>query len=322
MKRSRPEPSTCKFEQAKRARNSLYNALPLELINIIVEYFLCFEGTLSQHVATRFAPAALCATGENEVAIGFFSIGAVEVRNLQSGESFYLSGHTQGVPCLARLSDDVIVSGSNDETASIWDLKSRSARFPLLMNYGGVRSVAKISESAVATGSELGAIHVFSFLTGELLFLNAQAHSDYVMVLAPLINGKFASGSHDGTIKIWSVETTECLAILNQGNPVQALSPLSNDLLAVSFLFGTCFWDLSQKSIVKKLPSKGRCNFVQMSGLLFLCDHASPSVALGLCADTFESKHRFVFTGRAEAAAALPNECLILANAGGFTIYQ
>jgi WD40 repeat protein len=238
-----------------------------------------------------------------------------------------MPGHTQGVTCLARLSDDVIVSGSYDGTARIWDLKSRSARFPLLMNFGCVHSVAKISHSNVATGSTLGAIHVFSFLTGEMLFLNEEAHSEDIMALASMENGKFASGSYDKTIKVWSAETGECLLILKQDNPVCSLAPLANDLLAVSVHFGTCVWDLSKKSIVKKLASAEGLSctshhFVRMSGLLFLCDHASPSVALGLCADTYEDKHRFVFTGRAEAAAALPNECLILANAGSFTIYQ
>jgi hypothetical protein len=322
----RAEPETCKFKRARRVRKSLYDALPLELVNIIVEYFLCFEGTLSRRALTHYAPIALCAAGENGVAIGFFNTGEVEVRNFQSGESFSMPGHTKGVTCLARLSDDVIVSGSYDETVRIWDLKSRSARFPLLMNYGGVHSVAKISHSNVATGSALGALHVFSFLTGEMLFLNEEAHSEDVMALASMENGKFASGSYDETIKVWSVETGECLLILKQENAVTALAPLANDLLAVSFYIGTCVWDLSKKSIVKKFASEGLSRtshqFVQMSGLLFLCDHTSPSVALGLCADTYESKHRFVFTGRAEAAAVLPNQCLILANTGGFHIYQ
>ena len=327
MKRAEPEQSTCKFKRARRVRKSLHDALPLELIKIVVEYFLCFEGTLLRRELTQSAPKAVCAAGENGVAIGFSHTGAVEVRNFQSRESFTMPGHTHGVTCLARLSDDVIVSGSYDGTVRIWDLKSRSVRFPLLMNYGSVHSVAKISHSAIATGSALGALHVFSFETGELLFFNDEALSENITALVSMENGKFASGSHDETIKVWSTETFECLLVLNQENAVTALAPLPNDLLAVSFHIGTCVWGLSKKSIVKKLASaegmfRTSHPFVRMSGLLFLCDHASPSVALGLCTDTFESKHRFTFRGRAEAAAALPNECLILANARGFTIYQ
>lgn len=321
MKRSKPEPSTCKFERAQRARDFLNSQMPPELTSIISGYFIGFEGTVSRRVSTQKLPFSLCAAGNNEIAIGFGD-GTITLWDRNSGEKRELLGHNSGVCCLASVEKECLISGSLDHTACVWDLHLGTARFPLIKHTGPVVCVAQLSETHLATGSEDGLIVVWCAPTGAELY--ACAHADAVWALARLTTTTFASGSADRTVKIWRSDTGDCLFTLQQPSVVYALALLPNGLLAVgSWLSEVALWDLMNSCVVKKLKGRGSFKaFVQTSNELFAAEDGSPWVAHGLCTETFKAKHRFTFNGCSFAVAALPNECLVLATNTGFHIYQ
>ena len=64
-------------------------------------------------------------------------------------------------------------------------------------------------------------------------------HTANITSLKSIGNTKFASGSDDGTIKIWSIENDSCLLTLNMTNSVRSLVLLPNGYLASGLANGS-----------------------------------------------------------------------------------
>ena len=313
-KRSQPPTTTCKIECRAHACEVLSAPLPPELVKIVSGYLAGFEGTVVHRIRTQKQPSALCAVDEHKVAVGFCS-GTIIVWDSETNTQKKLLGHTAGVMCLARLSDSSFISGSSDHTACVWDSFLSQARFPLLSLCGEVASVARLSETRVATGSKGGKIHVWCSLTGDKL--NECVHEGPVWALTALSNELFASGSADRTVKVWNA-TGDCVSTFHQRSIVFALSALPNGVLAIgSYLDGVCLLDVSTGRVLETIDTKRPITeFAHLSGVLF-AGRTSSSVILGFN-DNFKCCYQFA--GR--YIAALENDRLALVTTTGFHVLQ
>ena len=313
-KRSKPLPTTCKIKCRAHACEVLSEPLPPELVEIVAGYLAGFEGTVVRRISTQKQPSVLCAAGEHKVAVGFYN-GAIIVWDSETNTQRKLLGHTAGVTCLTRLSDSSFVSGSSDHTACVWDSSSSQARFPLLSLCGEVASVARLSETRVATGSEGGKIHVWCSVTGDKL--HECAHEGPVWALAALTNDLFASGSADRTVKVWNA-TGNCVSTFHQPSIVFALSALPNGVLAVgSWQKDICLLEISTGRVLETIETKGSITeFIHFPGVLFAAQ-ISGGVIWGFNDDF---KCCCYFGGY--AVAALDNDCLALATTTGFHVLQ
>ncbi|KZP33848.1 WD40 repeat-like protein [Athelia psychrophila] len=123
-------------------------------------------------------------------------------------------GHQQEIYSLAFSSDGrLVVSGSGDKTARIWDLESASAEAKVLSvsdrdsaHDTGVTSVAiSTSGHLVAAGFIDGVVRIWDAQTGALLE-RLPGHKDSVYSVAFTPDGKgLVSGSLDKTLKYWDV---------------------------------------------------------------------------------------------------------------------
>ena len=64
-------------------------------------------------------------------------------------------------------------------------------------------------------------------------------HTENITSLKSIDNATFASGSDDGTIKIWSIQNGSCLLTLNMTNSVRSLELLPNGYLASGLANGS-----------------------------------------------------------------------------------
>ena len=96
--------------------------------------------------------------------------GDIIILNGNTGsQTAILSGHTGEVNCLTFSSDGTsLVSGSNDETAKLWDVQANQV-VKTFSGHGGWVQFVSISAdcTTIASGSKGGKIHLWDTETGE-----------------------------------------------------------------------------------------------------------------------------------------------------------
>ena len=121
-----------------------------------------------------------------------------------------LEGHTDAISSLSFEKQGpngtpVLVSGSWDAIAKVWDLKSNALMFSF---EGHSHAVAVLAYNSLAiTGSQDGTLHFWSLETGKKVRSIDKAHKDIIRELTKVETvAGFASCSNDETIKIWSLD--------------------------------------------------------------------------------------------------------------------
>lgn len=123
-----------------------------------------------------------------------------------------MSGHEQDIYSLEFSRDGrILVSGSGDRTARIWDWQNIRCLHELRINDVdqqdlGVTSVAISPDSRlVAAGSLDKIVRVWDAVTGQLLE-RLEGHKDSVYSVAFMPDGKtLVSGSLDKTLRMWQL---------------------------------------------------------------------------------------------------------------------
>jgi len=120
-------------------------------------------------------------------------------------------GHSSHVSCLSLLDDGTFLSGSDDSTVKLWDIKTGS----LLKTFEGhsawVYCLALLDDGTFLSGSDDSTIKLWDIKTGSVLKTFAD-HSAWVRCLSLLDDGTFLSGSYDSTIKLWSTPLSQAKA--------------------------------------------------------------------------------------------------------------
>lgn len=146
----------------------------------------------------------------------------IKIWNFQTGECFTLSGHTKGVNHVSIQKDSpTLVSSSDDGTIRIWDLDTRQCARVLNGHMAPVQT---------AIPSMPGFLHSFFRKQPKLIRAASPSSSSDEEEYSPIRRrGSNASndsncnrsseqivisGSLDNTIKVWSLESGECLQTL------------------------------------------------------------------------------------------------------------
>lgn len=199
---------------------------------------------------------------------------------------------TGNSPATDRSNRLLIASGSDDDTIKIWEEGTREndrghSEVRSLTHNGRVDSLAFIQDKGskgstgsdrLVTSSGSGEIKLWNPLTGELITTIAE-QSGRIMSLAVNAKGTdFASGSSNGTLKIWSVEgisgqksqtMLRGRAIAQLGSQINALAfhPKNSNILVSGDQAGTLqVWDIAQgKSILTLTRSADRITSLSIS---------------------------------------------------------
>ena len=171
---------------------------------------------------------------------------------------------------LAVLPDGRLVCGRKD-TIEIWNL--RTAKCELIINMGCL-SLLTLSQNLLLAGLASGRVVLLDISTPEQVVLLGK-HEKAVPTLVLLANGCAASGSVDGTAKIWDIPRGECIATLPMGRRVDALVVLPGNYLAASHQDAHIqLWDLTEKSCVATYLSDTHFGPYFSAGYLNHCENA------------------------------------------------
>lgn len=183
-----------------------------------------------------------------------------------------LTGHTDGIMCLGfkdhvpRSPCPILITGSYDRTARIWNLETGEQLRTLSGHARGVRCL-QFDDVKLITGSMDRTLKIWNWRTGELM-RTLEGHTEGIVSLN-FNESILASGSADSNIRIWNFRTAECFELRGHSdwvNAVQLWSPPhprggsghsgSLDSMPPMFLFsasddGTIrLWDLQHRDCI------------------------------------------------------------------------
>jgi WD40 repeat protein len=146
---------------------------------------------------------------------------------------------------LAVLPDGRVVSGSDNGTLQVLDVKSGQSLQTLKGHSGWVRAVAVLDSRRVISGSDDGTLQVWDVESGESL-QTLEGHSGEVLAVAVLDSRRVVSGCGDWTLRVWDVESGETLQTLaGHFEEVNAVAVLDNRRVVSGCGDGTLrVWDV------------------------------------------------------------------------------
>lgn len=132
--------------------------------------------------------------------------------------------HAQGAFALAYSADgQVLLSGGKDNLVRLWDPSSGEQKAAIAGHLGWVRSLAARGHTII-TGSFDQSVRVWDarhYRNPAVL----EGHKDWVCAVAFSDDDRLlASGSRDGTVKLWDPATGQAISTLELGAPVQSVA--------------------------------------------------------------------------------------------------
>ncbi len=223
-----------------------------------------------------------------------------------------LKGHTDGVMCLqfsetlSHPSFPVLITGSYDRTARVWNLETGTEVQCLSGHTRAIRAL-QFDEAKLITGSMDHTMRVWNWRTGQCLKV-LEGHTEGVVCLR-FDSNVLASGSVDTTVKVWNFRTGECFTLRGHCDWVNAVqlwdssgSSASCDTSLAAFENASSFcsgsaphidpgkmlfsasddgtirlWDLCARSCVRQF--KGHVGQVQSLKLLMVDEECASSTA-------------------------------------------
>jgi WD40 repeat protein len=158
-----------------------------------------------------------------------------------------VEGHLDSVKCLAELSYDLVASGSEDGEIRIWDVNKGTHVRRWQAHPKPIKSLILLPRQKYLASLSIGKeIKIWNFKQGSLV--RTLSLNEVVYSLTLLKNGDLVSGSNNGLIRIWNVESgwvkksvfygpnaIWCLAVDLKGRLAVGMG--DGDIRIINFLF-------------------------------------------------------------------------------------
>lgn len=184
-------------------------------------------------------------------------------------------GHTNGVMCL-QFDENVLITGSYDTTAKVWDVESGEELRTLTGHTSGIRCL-QFDDGKLMTGSLDGTVRLWDYKTGQCKRV-FNAHTEGIISLN--FNPSFmATGSMDKTIRVWNFKDSKQTFLLRGHtdwvNCVK-IDEASRTLFSASDDLTVRLWDLDTKQCLKVFEGHvGQVQQLQLMPPEFELDHDS-----------------------------------------------
>lgn len=111
------------------------------------------------------------------------------------------------------------ILATSAKTNVIYMINARTGQVSQIPLQAAPRSIAVLGTARWAVGLMDGRIHILEFIGGKNVLKELKGHTDAVKALSAINEKYLVSGSADGSVKVWNVQTAQEVATLN---PTQA----------------------------------------------------------------------------------------------------
>jgi WD40 repeat protein len=199
---------------------------------------------------------AMTMTIENELvtASGDSTIKIWDVTNANCIKT--LAEHKGAVTGLVRDKFSRLVSSSVDGTIKIWDLKTGECKRTIYYTEKEMKltslGYSKFAHQII-TGDQSGKLCVFDGESGERIKV-LNVHEGAITALLVSKAGYLISSAEDEKIKVWKLESGECVNTLVCDEPIKAMVLTKNDRVVSGLQNGEVkVWDPMSGKLVRKL---------------------------------------------------------------------
>lgn len=207
-----------------------------------------------------------CVRFDNEKYAAGSTDGAVYVRAVEDGRPLQtLRGHTQTVTCM-QMQDNVLVTGSKDNTVKIWRGLSGAQECELtLAGHRGAITCLQFAGHHLMTRSWDLTGRVWDMNTGQIVHT---VTGNSVCLSLQVENSKLVCGYADNYIRLWDLRTGKCHRHLyGHSNIVTAVRFDDTMIASGSYDRTLRLWDIrSHQSLCTLTQHKGRINALQLQG--------------------------------------------------------
>jgi phospholipase A-2-activating protein len=139
-----------------------------------------------------------------------------------------LQGHKQPVNCL-EVKGNILLSGSWDATAKIWDLDARNC-VATLEGHTYAVTIYPLLDNQMVTGSQDGNLHLWD-QTGKKIKTVEKAHNNIIRAITEIVGVGILTSSNDQTVKLWSLDLDELTTFEDHNSFVFSLANIKVDSL-------------------------------------------------------------------------------------------
>jgi len=153
-----------------------------------------------------------------------------------------LYGHKANVLCISIINDNLIVSGSEDKSIKIWDIKKLLCLKTLHGHSDKVLALVKLSEDKICSSSSDSKIKIWDIKSGICLKTFGD-HRNWVISILAFSKDILISGDAEGNLIFWDLIILKSLKNLNAhpNHWINSISKLNN------ILFASCSGDFTIK---------------------------------------------------------------------------
>ena len=183
------------------------------------------------------APRSLAVSGDGKFAAIAEETGKIKVYDLSNGQvAKTLAGHTAAATAVRFSPDNTkLISGSLDKTVRVWNLADGQPAGQL-ETPAPVHALALVAEAKqLATGGADNIIRLWDYAALTAAEKPAEplkpvkelpGHTGPItaLVAANAMGTELASGSQDGTVRVWNVMAGNAVRQMNHGGPVEAIA--------------------------------------------------------------------------------------------------
>uniref|UniRef100_A0A1I7U2T6 F-box domain-containing protein n=1 Tax=Caenorhabditis tropicalis TaxID=1561998 RepID=A0A1I7U2T6_9PELO len=167
--------------------------------------------------------------------------------------SAILRGHEDHVITCMQIHNDLLVTGSDDNTLKVWNIDTGSMKFNLSGHTGGVwTSQISTCGKYIISGSTDRTVKVWDAVTGALL-QTLQGHTSTVRCMA-MYGPLLVTGSRDTTLRIWNVEHgTHLRTLMGHHAAVRCVQFDGRIVVSGGYDFTVKVWDADRGLCIRTL---------------------------------------------------------------------